>query len=256
MRFLKITLAYDGASFAGWQVQPGQTTIQSLLEEAWLAVTNEVVRAVASGRTDAGVHALGQVVSLATGSSLSCDVLTRAVNANLPSEVRVRSIEPAADGFHAIRHALAKRYRYLIQDKGGVDLFLGHYAWQVSSRLDVEAMSVAAPSLVGCHDFAAYQAAGSERATTVRTVADLSVQRQSITLPIPTDWIVIEVEADGFLYNMVRNLVGTLVEVGRGVQPPSWPAKVLAGRDRRAAGPTAPARGLFLVCVDYGEGNE
>jgi tRNA pseudouridine38-40 synthase len=157
----------------------------------------------------------------------------------------------APDDFHALRDAVRKRYRYVIQDGRLPDLFDRKYVWHVYQRLDVEAMRSAAAALAGTHDFASFETAGSPRLTSVRTILELAVERRQAEL---TDRVVIEVEADGFLYNMVRNIVGTLVQVGKGREAVSWPAEVLALRDRTKAGMTAPAQGLFLVGVEYPEG--
>lgn len=248
MRFLKLTLAYDGTNYAGWQVQPNGPTIQEKLELALKNITGETIRAVASGRTDAGVHALAQVVSFQTESQLSPEVLCKAINANMPRDIAVINVCEAPPGFHAIRDALGKRYRYVICDGPVQNIFLRHYAWQLLKRLDVEAMHVAAQSLLGKHDFSSFEASGSERKTSVRTIGDIFVDRRTDE---ESEKIVFEIEADGFLYNMVRNIVGTLVEVGRGRQSTQWPAQVLAAKDRQQAGPTAPPQGLFLVRVEY-----
>jgi tRNA pseudouridine38-40 synthase len=251
MRTLKTLLAYDGTDYAGWQVQPGRKTVQGALEAAIKKITGEAVRVLASGRTDAGVHALGQVVGFRTRSHLEPEVLRRALNAELPADVAVLDLAVTGDGFHAIRDAVRKRYRYVIHDGSIRNVFLRRYCWQYrGGRLDVEAMSRAAECLVGRHDFASFQTSGAERSTTVRTVHQLVIRRGRAG---EQDQIRCEVEADGFLYNMVRAIVGTLVEVGRGAKPQSWPAAVLRAADRRVAGPTAPPEGLFLVSVDYQE---
>ncbi len=263
MRTLKLLLAYDGTGYAGWQVQPGQPTVQAALETAITKVTGRTVRTVASGRTDAGVHALGQVVGFSTDAALSCDAFRRAINANLPRDIAVRDVVEAPHGFHPIRDAVRKRYRYVLYDASIRDVFSLRFAWQYPyGRLDAAAMQRAARALLGRHDFRSFQTTGAERKTTVRTVLDLSVVRggaEQVTPPNDTaggchdgsPWITLEIEADGFLYNMVRAIVGTLTEVGRGAQPESWPAEVLAAGDRRRAGPTAPPHGLFLVNVTY-----
>jgi tRNA pseudouridine38-40 synthase len=250
MRFLKLTLAYDGTAYKGWQIQPGQPTVQGTLERAMGRVTGQTIRAVASGRTDSGVHALGQVVSCATDCQLSTDELCRAINANLPRDMRVLQVQEAPWGFHAVRGAIGKCYRYLIQDGPVPDVFARHYSWFVPVRLDERAMHRAAQALVGTHDFSSFEAAGAPRCSTVRTVTELAVRREGGDR---TGRVSVQIEANGFLYNMVRNIVGTLVEVGKGKQPESWPAHVLAKKDRRRAGRTAPARGLFLVHVKYDE---
>jgi tRNA pseudouridine38-40 synthase len=253
MRTFRLTLAYDGADFAGWQRQPQRRTVQGELEAALERITQQPTKCTASGRTDAGVHALGQVVSFASPTELSEAVLTKALNAELPDDMLVFEVAHACDGFHALRDAIRKRYRYVIEDGRLRDLFDRKYIWHVYQRLDVEAMRQAAAPLVGTHDFTSYETTGSPRLTTVRTILDLTVERRSGEL---TNKIAVEVEADGFLYNMVRNIVGTLVEVGKGKQPAGWPAEVLALRDRTKAGMTAPAQGLFLVGVEYGAAAE
>jgi tRNA pseudouridine38-40 synthase len=250
MTTYRLVLAYDGTDFAGWQWQPKQRTLQNELEAAIERITGQKARCIASGRTDAGVHALGQVVSFQSNTRLSPQELCKALNAELPEDMLVFEVTPAPPGFHAIRDAVRKRYRYVIQDGRPRDLFGRHYLWHLYQRLDVEAMQAAAIPLIGTHDFTSYETTGSCRLTTVRTVYDVFVKRQPAEL---TDRIIIEVEADGFLYNMVRNIVGTLVEVGKGKQALAWPAEVLALRDRRKAGMTAPAQGLFLVAVEYAE---
>ncbi len=248
MRFLKVTLAYDGTDYFGWQVQHGQRSLQGAFEAALHKVTQESIRVFASGRTDTGVHALGQVVSFSTASSLAPEVLCRALNANLPDDMLVLSVVEAPEGFHATRDAVRKRYRYVIQDSWRPDLFSRRYAWQLRQRLDEHLMAEAARPLVGRHDFASFQRAGSPRKGTVRTVNELSVRRATGE---GAERIVIEIEADGFLYNMVRNIVGTLAAVGTKKQPVAWMAEVLAAADRRVAGATAPPHGLYLVSVEY-----
>lgn len=248
MRSLKLTLAYDGTHFSGWQVQDEQRTVQLVLEQAWNGVAGESIRITASGRTDAGVHAIGQVASLETDNRLAPEVLQKALNANLPEDVVVLAVEEAASGFHAIRDAVSKRYRYVLHDGPTADVFRRHYCWKTWQRLDAEAMHRAAEPLRGKHDFCSFQSSGSERKTTVRNVTELFVRRGK---GLDADVILIEIEADGFLYNMVRAIVGTLVEVGRGARGESWPLEVLNARDRREAAMTAPPQGLFLVSVEY-----
>ena len=247
-RHVKLTVSYDGTDFFGWQWQSGMRTVQQVIEEAIYAVTQETLRVTAAGRTDTGVHALGQVVSFPTESPLSNEVLRRALNANLPADVCVLDVESARDGFHAIDDSTGKRYRYLIQDGRHRDIFSRRYAWRVWRPLNASLMHAAAQGLLGEHDFGSFQNVGSPRVSTVRTVRDIQVQRHSL---LDGERIVIEVEANGFLYNMVRNIVGTLVEVGKGNQSVEWARDVLETRDRRVAGMCAPAHGLYLLKVFY-----
>jgi tRNA pseudouridine38-40 synthase len=262
VRTFKLTLSYDGTAYEGWQVQPGRPTIQEALEAAIEKVTTEQVRTVASGRTDAGVHALGQVVSFSARTSLGGRVLRRALNANLPRDIAVLDVAEAPVGFHPIRDARRKRYRYTFHDGNVRDVFARRFAWHYPyGRLDAAAMQRAGLPLLGRHDFRSFESSGAERKTSVRTVFGLSICRGRAGDVGPPrlddgvqdepDWITLDIEADGFLYNMVRAIVGTLSEVGRGARPECWPAEVLAARDRRRAGPTAPPHGLFLVKVTY-----
>lgn len=248
-RTIKLTLAYDGSAYAGWQVQaPGRVTVQELLETAIRAVTGQSVRVMASGRTDAGVHALGQVASFRTESCLAPPVLVRALNANLPDDVAVLDAADVPDDFHATLSAVKKRYRYVIHNHPVRDPLRRRYAWHFPVPLDVETMHRASQALRGTHDFRSFETSGSERQTSVRTVFDIGVRRGEAD---EARLVLVEVEADGFLYNMVRSIVGTLVQVGRGARSELWVGEVLARCDRRAAGRTAPPQGLFLVKVDY-----
>jgi tRNA pseudouridine38-40 synthase len=258
MRTFRLTLAYDGTHYCGWQVQPGRVTLQGTLETALMTITREEIRVTASGRTDAGVHALGQVVSFRSATSLEPQVLQKALNAELPNDLAVLSASIAEDNFHAISSAVRKRYRYVLNDGPTRDVFARQYAWYLHTRLDDRAMHRAAQALVGRHDFSSFETSGSERESSVRTVHELTLRRgegsSSALFPataVPSDAVTLEIEADGFLYNMVRAIVGTLVEVGQQKRGEPWPAKVLAACDRRAAGRTAPPQGLFLVRVDY-----
>ena len=248
VRTLKLTIAYDGTRYCGWQVQPNGPTIQQALEVAFAKITGQRVPVTGSGRTDSGVHALGQVASCQVDSALTDHQWLRALNGNLPKDIRVLQVRTVGD-FHAIRDAIKKRYRYLIDDGPIQDVFRRDFAWHIHQRLDAEQMAEAARGLIGTHDFRSYQAAGSDRKTTVRTVTDLRLERPADQ----PDEIRVEIEANGFLYNMVRNIVGTLVEVGLGTRPAAWPTAVLQARDRCQAGRTAPAHGLYLVRVTYAD---
>lgn len=247
MRFFKLIISYDGKDFFGWQWQPKLRTVQGAIEQAVYEVCGQNVTAIASGRTDAGVHAVGQVVSFACETNIPASNWKRALNANLPDDVCVLDVQEAPFGFHATRDAVKKRYRYVIQDGRNRDVFARPYAWWLWRTLDEGAMNRAAQHLLGRHDFTSFETSGSSRLSTIRTILEISVERRLI------DWsekVVIEVEADGFLYNMVRNIAGTLVEIGKGKQPEDWTRTVLAAKDRRTAGMAAPPQGLFLMKVD------
>jgi len=248
MRSIKLILSYDGTEYAGWQVQSNQQTIQATLERAIQTITAEPSRTVASGRTDAGVHALGQVVSFVTCSSLPCDVLQNALNGNLPRDIHVLEAQDAPQGFHAIRDAVRKTYRYVIQDGEPNDIFSRRYSWRIPLRLNVQAMHDAAQLLLGTHDFSSFETSGSQRASSIRTIEQIVVQRMGTGI---NEKVVCEVTADGFLYNMVRAIVGTLVEIGKNNFDAKEFQRILVAADRREAGMTAPAQGLFLVNVDY-----
>jgi len=249
----KITIAYDGTGVVGWQRQASGTSIQGLLEDALRELDGRDVTVMGAGRTDAGVHALGQVVSFDSATRLPPAELTKALNAELPEDMHVFDVQRAPDGFHAQKYAVRKRYRYLIEDGRPRDLFARNYLWHIRQPLDIEAMQTAGNVLLGKHDFISYEGGGSSRITTERTIFDLFVERRQSEL---THRIAIEVEADGFLYNMVRIIVGTLVQVGKGKESIDWPAQLLELRDRAKSGMTAPAQGLYLVGVQYDEETE
>jgi len=240
----KITLAYDGTDFVGWQRQANGTSIQSLLEDALSDLDGRRVVVTGAGRTDAGVHALGQVAGCALARTITGAAVTRALNARLPADIRVLSAVEVPPQFHARFDARAKTYRYRIWNADVVSPFERRYVWHVEGALDVEGMDAAARLLEGCHDFAAFRAAGGTTRTTARTMTVSRVERRDRL-------VVYETTGDGFLRYMVRAIVGTLVEIGRGRQGPAWMGDVLGARDRARAGPTAPAAGLFLVRVEY-----
>jgi tRNA pseudouridine38-40 synthase len=247
MRTLKLTIQYDGTTFVGWQRQPNGTSIQGLLEEALAPIEGAPVAVHGAGRTDAGVHALGQVVSVTLGSGLAEATLGRALNAVLPPAVRVLSVQEMNADFHARFSARAKTYEYRIVNAPFISPFLHRYAWHVPQPLDVEAMRAAAAPLAGRHDFAAFQGAGSSVATTERTIFGIDWQDGAgFDLPI-----VLRITGDGFLRHMVRTVVGTLVEIGTGRWDPWRILTALDSRDRAHAGPTAPPQGLFLTSVTY-----
>jgi tRNA pseudouridine38-40 synthase len=248
MRYLKLTIAYDGTGYCGWQVQKNGISVQQRIEEGWRKVTNESIRVTASGRTDGGVHAEAQVCSLATHSQLSCNNIIRALNAETPFDISVLAVEEAAEGFHAIRDAVGKTYRYQIQYGRLLDPLRRHYWWHVPKDLDVAAMRESAKCLIGTHDFASFQSAGADRLSTIRTVTNLIIVDVDHG---PYPGLKLTITADGFLYKMVRNIVGSLVRVGRGTESGDWLVGALRQCKRTAAGQTAPSHGLYLEQVVY-----
>jgi tRNA pseudouridine38-40 synthase len=244
LRTLKLIVQYDGTDYVGWQRQPNGVSIQELIERAIEPIEGRPVTVVGAGRTDAGVHALGQVASVQLESAIDPASLARALNATLPEDVRVASAEEAAPGFNARFSATGKVYVYRIWTGPFLPPFERRYFWHVPAALDVERMREAARALVGTHDFSAFRAAGSDAATSERTIHDLRVE-------VEHERVTVTVAGDGFLRYMVRALAGTLVEVGQGRRPVEGVAVALASRDRSLAGPTAPARGLFLLRVLY-----
>ena len=249
MRNLKLVLAYDGTDFSGWQRQADRRTVQQVLEEAIGRLTGVLPTTNASGRTDAGVHARGQVVNFLTASSHSPEVFIKALNATLPADVRVLEAAEVPQAFHATLDAKAKRYRYVIDNGRYADPFRLRYAHHVHVPLDSEAMDSAARFLRGRHDFHSFETHWPNRTSSVRTIAEIAATREGST-------VLLEVEADGFLYNMVRSIAGTLLLVGTGRWPESRVEVALKAEDRRMAGPTAPPQGLILLRARYGPEGE
>jgi tRNA pseudouridine38-40 synthase len=246
MRTFRCEIAYDGSRFFGWQRQDGFLSVQQALEEALESLLGVVTSVQAAGRTDTGVHALAQVAHFHVATRLDDDRLRHALNAHLRPGVQVLRLEACRADFHARFDARGKRYVYLMATTRFRPVFnLEHVLW-VKSPLDLEAMRAASGRLVGTHDFKAFGNAGSVRKTTVRTVSRvrLRARHQSLALLV---------EGDGFLYNMVRTIVGTLLDVGRNKLTADDVAAALASKDRSLAGPTAPARGLYLARVLYSE---
>ena len=248
MRYLKLTIAYDGTDYCGWQVQRNGVSIQQRLEQAWTKITSEQIRITASGRTDGGVHARAQVCSLATETHLSHHALLRALNAETPFDIAILSVEAAPDGFHAIRDAVDKTYVYQIQYGRILDPLRRRTWWHVPGDLNISAMREAAQHLIGTHDFASFQSAGADRKTTVRTVHQLKLDNADQP---PFPGLMVTITANGFLYKMVRNIVGSLVRVGRGSETVAWLAWVRDQKNRESAGQAAPAHALILDHVRY-----
>ncbi len=244
MRTVLLTLEYDGTDYVGWQVQPNGPSVQAALERALSTLVKEPVKVTGAGRTDAGVHARGQAASVRTDKGLPLKAFVAGVNALLPKDIAVLSAEEREEGFDARRSARGKIYRYRISNRPGRSPLERRFAWEVFQPLSAEAMARAGAALVGRHDFSAFRASDCEASTTVREVRRLEVRRSG-------ERVEVEIEATAFLKHMVRNIVGTLVEVGLGRREEASVAAVLAGRDRVQAGATAPAHGLCLEKVFY-----
>ena len=263
-RPLRLTLAYDGTPFVGWQRQAQGVSIQGLVEEALARIEGRAVTVTGAGRTDAGVHALGQVAGVSLVNPIEPAVLRRALNAALPPEVRVIDVCAVGPSFHARYSAQSKTYRYLIVNGPLATPFEWRYAWHVAGHLHTDRMIAAAALFEGEHDFAAFRATGSTVRSTVRCVYRSAMSLEP-TAAEETPWafpveragvrrLVYEVSANGFLRHMVRAIVGTLVEIGAGRREPDSILRALSSGDRAHAGPTAPACGLCLVRVDYRDG--
>ncbi len=241
---IKLTIEYDGTRYYGWQLQAKGETIQALLERAVSTFLRKPTRIIASGRTDAGVHALGQVVNFFSDKEFDPHRIRRGLNALTPDDITIKDVEIAPDSFDARRDGRARVYQYRILNRPTPSPFLLNRAWHVHDPLDVEAMREAIHCLEGEHDFSSFRAAGCDAAHPVRKVYRTSLEQRG-------ELLVFTIEATAFLRHMVRNIIGTLVEVGRGQRTPRSFAELLEARDRTKAGPTAPAHGLFLVEVKY-----
>jgi tRNA pseudouridine38-40 synthase len=274
----KLIVAYDGTDFHGWQMQPGLRTIQGELQEALERVTGEAPLPQGSGRTDAGVHALGQVASFALEAGIPAENLVLALNRTLPEAIRVVSAERVAEGFHARHSTVAKTYEYRIfLERPGVEAprlicppFLARYVYSFPWPLDLSALQAAAGYFVGTHDFLSFAATDPDLAArgAEATVEDEDgvPQKNAVRTIFGSAWheergadgatLIYRVRGSGFLHHMVRNIVGTMLDVGRGYTPAAAVPGMIAARARAAAGPTAPARGLFLHSVEYPESND
>ncbi len=245
LRTVRLILEYDGTNYAGWQSQSkGEKTVQDMVEKALGKMLGKRIPAVASGRTDAGVHAMAQPVGVRGHFPVDDVGLMRALNSMLPWDIAVKSAETVEEQFHAIRDARQKTYRYCIHNAPERSPLKARYSWHIMQRLNSAEMRRGAVHLLGTHDFASFMAANSSVKSSVRTIIALEIARKD-------EAITIEVTADGFLRQMVRNIVGTLAEIGRGRMAPEHMVDILKAKDRKKAGPTAPAQGLFLVEVEY-----
>jgi tRNA pseudouridine38-40 synthase len=241
---IKLIVEYDGTNYHGWQMQPNGQTIQAVLERALSVFFAESIRIIGSGRTDAGVHAVGQVANFHTGKKFDRHRLLRGLNALTPRDITIKDAEAVAGSFDARRDGRARIYQYQILNRPMPSPFYLNRAWHLHAPLNIEAMRAAIPCVLGEHDFSSFRGAGCEADHPVRNIYETSLERQG-------ELLVYTIEATAFLRHMVRNIVGTLVEVGHGIRSPASFAELLAARDRTRAGLTAPAHGLFLMEVKY-----
>ncbi|MDX1403925.1 MAG: tRNA pseudouridine(38-40) synthase TruA [Woeseiaceae bacterium] len=241
-----IGIEYDGTAYNGWQRQDTGTGVQTPVEQAVSSVANEAVELVCAGRTDAGVHASGQVAHFDTGAERSRRNWLLGINSELPADINASWVSFVDDDFHARFSATSRSYRYLILNRAVRSALHRNRAWWIFEPLDEQAMLDAAGCLVGEHDFSAFRAAGCQASTPVRTIEQLDIVREG-------EWLRIEVSANAFLQHMVRNITGVLVAIGKGEQPSSWAKDVLLSRDRKQGGVAAPAHGLTLIAVNYPE---
>lgn len=262
MRNIRLTLAYDGTRYVGWQMQPNGVSVQSVVEAALREFSGCEASLISAGRTDAGVHALGQVANFHTESPIPCRGFVAGLQPFLPNDILVRSADEVPLDFHATYSAKRKRYRYVILNARPAHPFLGRYAHEFHAPLDERAMHEAAQVLVGTHDFCSFETQHPNTATSVRTVFEASVDRfggwpawntTAVGEDSPTtgEFVWFDIVADGFLYNMVRTIAGTLIRVGEHKWNAGDLRRILESRNRRNAGPTAPACGLYLVNVEY-----
>jgi tRNA pseudouridine38-40 synthase len=265
-RTLKLTIAYDGSAYSGWQRQANAQSIQAVIEDEIATIVGAPNPLVAAGRTDAGVHAAAQVASITIDHPISCDELLKALNARLKAgDIRIRAIEEAFDRFDARIFAKTKTYRYAIWNGGAPNPFIRHVVWHVSYRVDLQRMIHAARALAGEQDFAAFQGRGSDVKTTVRRVLSAELREVSLDFDQPVAMspldaahasgdgrlLRLEISGTGFLRHMVRTIAGTLVDIGRGQLAPDDMRRIIDSRDRAEAGQTAPPQGLMLWTVTY-----
>jgi len=245
MRTIRLVIEYDGTDYLGWQVQPRGLTVQGVIEEKLSLFTRETIHLIGAGRTDSGTHAYGQVAHFKTKSRMEVRSIQKALNSLLPPDIVIQKAEEAGEEFHARKSARSKVYEYRILNRDPRPALFRGYAWHIGQKLDLEEMKKAARYLVGEHDFSSFRSVGTPTLTAVRRVERIDWRRGQSGL------IQFEIEASGFLKQMVRAIVGTLVEVGKGRIRSEEFLTILESRDRKKAGPTAPAHGLFLREVKY-----
>lgn len=258
IRNIKLTIEYDGTDYSGWQIQKGSLkSIQRILQGCIEKISKEKVKLISSGRTDQGVHALGQVANFKTESRIEGTIWKNALNAYLPLDIRVLKSEEVWPEFHSRYDAKSRVYSYIILNQESPSVFLRNYVYHIPLPLDIEGMKRGSSILLGEHDFSSFRASSCGAKRPVRKIIDIRIDH-GITALIPWipfspsgDFITITIEANAFLHHMVRNIVGTLIEIGRGRFKPEKMGEILRARDRTKAGPTAPPQGLFLVEVKY-----
>lgn len=244
MKRIKLVVAYDGTAYCGWQLQPGKPTIEATINDALCNLTGEQIAVIGASRTDSGVHAMGNVAVFDTESPIPAEKFCYALNVRLPEDIRIISSEEVPEEFHPRRTISRKTYEYRILNSSIALPVMRLYTHFVYYKLDLDAMRSAASYLVGSHDFTSFCSVKTQTVDNVRTIYDIDISRQG-------DIITISVTGNGFLYNMVRIIAGTLMDAGRGLYPPERVGEILYARDRQLAGPTAPPQGLFLMNIRY-----
>lgn len=244
MRNIKLTIEYDGTNYCGWQIQANAISIQALIEKALRKILHKNIKVTSASRTDSGVHAKGQVANFNTNSKLSLKEIKKALNGNLPKDIRVVAISNVKKDFNAQFSAKSKLYRYAIYNREDNSPFFDRFSIHIPLRLNIKKMKKASSFLLGRHDFSSFKGAKGTTKTSIRNIKRVCLNKSK-------DFIFIDIESDGFLYNMARNIAGTLIEIGREKIAPLDMLKILSFRDRTKAGPTAPAKGLTLIKVKY-----
>lgn len=244
MRNIKLTIEYDGSQFGGWQKQPNKLNIQGEIEKAIQTVTGKEVELIGSGRTDAGVHAFAQIANFKIDTDFPLEKMAIAFNSQLKKSIRIKKVEEVEEEFHSRYHCHKKTYGYIIENSEQGTAIYRNMTYHVPQLLDVEAMQKAASYLIGEHDFSSFKSSGTSSKSTVRTIYSAQVLKEQ-------ERVVIQLTGNGFLYNMVRIISGTLVEIGKGEKKPEEMKKILEAKDRSLAGKTLPPQGLFLMNVEY-----
>ena len=245
MRNIRLVIEYDGTNYHGWQIQPNATSIQETIEDRLQKITQEEIRLIAAGRTDAGVHAVEQVANFSTNSQLDINNIQRGLNSLLPPDIAIKEISEAEQDFHSRYSAKSKIYRYVILNRRFPSPLYRNFSWFIPFKLDIKEMKSAVQCLIGEHDFSSFKASGCNSHNPIRELYGISLDKD------PKGFIIFEIEANAFLKQMVRNIVGTMVDVGKGKIGVSEFEDIFLSKDRKKAGITAPPQGLFLVKIKY-----